>query len=114
MKLDRRLRRLRRTPALRRLVTETRLSPDQFILPLFVAEGRGVRRPVASMPGVHQLSVDEAVIDARAAWTEGVPAVLLFGLPRGEGRDRQRRLRPDRAGARGGARHPPRRAGHGR
>lgn len=82
MRLDRRLRRLRRTPALRRLVRETRLSPDQFILPLFVCEGRQVRREVASMPGVHQLSVDEAVVEAGGAWLDGVPAVLLFGLPR--------------------------------
>jgi porphobilinogen synthase len=81
MKLARRLRRLRRTPALRRLVRETRLSPDQFILPLFACEGRGVRREVSSMPGVHQLSVDEVVKEAAGAWADGVPAVLLFGLP---------------------------------
>ena len=82
MKLARRLRRVRRTPALRRLVREARLSSDQFILPLFVCEGRQVRREVASMPGVHQLSVDEAVVEAGGAWLDGVPAVLLFGLPR--------------------------------
>ena len=81
MKIDRRLRRLRRTPALRRLVQETRLSADQFIMPLFVCEGRQVRREVTSMPGVYQLSVDEAVVEAAAAWSDGVPAVLLFGLP---------------------------------
>ena len=81
LNLRRRLRRLRRTPALRSLVREARLSPDQFILPLFVAEGGGVRREVSSMPGVFQLSVDETVVEARAAWGDGVPAVLLFGLP---------------------------------
>jgi porphobilinogen synthase len=79
--LTRRLRRLRRSPALRALVRETRLSADQFILPLFVCEGTRVRRPVSSMPGVFQLSVDEAAAEASAAWADGVPAVLLFGLP---------------------------------
>jgi porphobilinogen synthase len=79
--LTRRLRRLRRTPGLRGLVRETRLSIDQLIYPLFVCEGRGVRREVGSMPGVHQLSVDEAVRECEAAYTEGIPAVLLFGLP---------------------------------
>ena len=81
MKLRRRLRRLRRTPALRRLVRETRLSVDQLILPLFVCEGSGIRGEVSSMPGVFQLSVDEAGAEAAAAFGEGVPAVLLFGLP---------------------------------
>ncbi|HXG88343.1 MAG TPA: porphobilinogen synthase [Vicinamibacterales bacterium] len=76
-----RLRRLRRTPALRSLVRETRLAADQFILPLFVCEGRQVRREVSSMPGVYQLSVDEAVKEAAGAWADGVPGVLLFGLP---------------------------------
>jgi porphobilinogen synthase len=79
--LTRRLRRLRRTPALRAMVRETRLAADQLILPLFVAEGTGQRREVSSMPGVFQLSVDEAVAEAREAWADGVPAVLLFGLP---------------------------------
>ena len=81
LNLPRRLRRLRRTPALRGLVREARLSPDQFILPMFVTEGTGVRREVSSMPGVSNLSVDEAVTEARGAWADGVPAVLLFGLP---------------------------------
>lgn len=81
LNLRRRLRRLRRTPALRALVREARLSPDQFILPLFVAGGMSGRREVSSMPGVSQMSVDEAVIEARAAWNDGIPAVLLFGLP---------------------------------
>ena len=79
--LTRRPRRLRRTEAIRSLVRETRLTPDCFILPLFVCEGRGVRREVSSMPGVFQLSVDEAVKEAAAAKADGVPGVLLFGLP---------------------------------
>jgi porphobilinogen synthase len=79
--LTRRLRRLRRTPALRAMVREHRLSADQLILPLFVTEGGRARREVSSMPGVFQLSVDEAVAEANAASGEGVPAVLLFGLP---------------------------------
>ena len=79
--LPRRPRRLRRTEAIRSLVRETRLTPDCFIYPLFVCEGHGVRRPISSMPGVFQLSVDEAVKEAAGAKSEGVPAVLLFGLP---------------------------------
>ncbi len=79
--LTRRPRRLRRTDAIRRLVRETHLTPDCFIYPLFVCEGRGQRRAVPSMPGVFQLSVDEAVKEAAAAHGDGVPAVLLFGLP---------------------------------
>jgi porphobilinogen synthase len=74
-------RRLRRTPALRALIRETRLSPDNFIYPLFVCTGEAQRREVGSMPGVFQLSVDEAVREAAAAKAEGVPGVLLFGLP---------------------------------
>ena len=81
--LTHRLRRLRRTPTLRALVRETRLSPDQLVYPLFVCEGEGVRREVGSMPGVFQLSVDEAVAEARAARADGVAGVLLFGLPSG-------------------------------
>jgi porphobilinogen synthase len=79
--LTRRPRRLRRTEAIRTLVRETRLTPDCFILPLFVCEGRGVKREVSSMPGVYQLSVDETVKEAAAAKADGVPGVLLFGLP---------------------------------
>ena len=81
MDLSRRPRRLRRTPAIRALVRETRLSADQLVYPLFVCEGSGVRRAVSSMPGVFQLSVDEAVREAKAARADGVGAVLLFGLP---------------------------------
>jgi porphobilinogen synthase len=74
-------RRLRRTEALRRLVRETRLDPGQFILPLFVRAGRGVRQPVESMAGCFQTSVDEMLVDARAARDAGVGGVLLFGIP---------------------------------
>ncbi|HZM58886.1 MAG TPA: porphobilinogen synthase, partial [Vicinamibacterales bacterium] len=79
--LTRRPRRLRRNEAIRSLVRETRLTPDCFIYPLFVCPGRGVRREIGSMPGVFQLSVDEAVKEAAAAKADGVPAVILFGLP---------------------------------
>ena len=81
LKLTRRLRRLRHTETLRTMVRETRLSPDMFILPLFVCEGEGIRREVSSMPGVFNLSVDEAVKEAAAAYADGVKSVLLFGLP---------------------------------
>ena len=81
MKLTRRLRRLRHGETMRALVRETRLTPDVFMLPLFVCEGEGVRREVSSMPGVFNLSVDEAVKEARAAAGDGVRSVLLFGLP---------------------------------
>jgi porphobilinogen synthase len=63
------------------MVRETRLSPDMFILPLFVCEGEGVRREVSSMPGVFNLSVDEAVRETAAARADGIKSVLLFGLP---------------------------------
>jgi porphobilinogen synthase len=82
--LRRRPRRLRRTAGIRALVRETRLSPDNFIYPLFVCPGEGQRREVGSMPGVYQLSVDEAVREAAAAKSDGVPGVLLFGLPEGK------------------------------
>ena len=79
--LTRRMRRLRRTETMRALVRETRLSPDMFVLPLFVCEGQGVRREVPSMPGVFNLSVDEAVKEVEAARGDGIRSVLLFGLP---------------------------------
>ena len=79
--LPHRPRRLRRSAAIRGMVRETRLSADMFVLPLFVCSGEGQRREVSSMPGVHQLSVDEIVKEARAANGDGVPGVLLFGLP---------------------------------
>jgi porphobilinogen synthase len=74
-------RRLRRTETLRGMVRETLLTPKDFVLPLFVMPGKGRRNPVPSMPGVFQLSVDEAVKEAKLAHTHGVPAVILFGLP---------------------------------
>jgi len=75
-------RRLRKNETLRRMVRETRLSPDDFIYPLFVTPGRKVRKEISSMPGVAQLSVDLAVEEAREAHRLGIPAVLLFGIPR--------------------------------
>src|SRR5690348_13606030 len=76
-----RLRRLRRTEPLRSLVRETRLTPESFVYPMFVCPGQGVRKEVRSMPGVCNLSVDEAVKEAREAKSLGVPAIILFGLP---------------------------------
>lgn len=74
-------RRLRRTPALRALVRETQLAPDDLVLPLFVLDGQGHREPVASMPGVERLTVDLVAAEALSALELGVPAVLLFGVP---------------------------------
>ena len=74
-------RRLRQSPALRRLVRETSLDPGQLVLPLFVRSGRKVRRPITSMPGVFQLSLDEVLREAAQALKAGVPALLLFGIP---------------------------------
>ena len=76
-----RLRRLRQSPALRRMVGETRLSAAQLVLPLFVRPGRKIRRPINAMPGVFQLSPDELVREAARAHELGVPGVLLFGIP---------------------------------
>jgi porphobilinogen synthase len=76
-----RLRRLRRTAALRSIVRETRLTPESFVYPLFVCPGERVRKEVRSMPGVFNLSVDQAVKEAESAHSLGVPAVILFGLP---------------------------------
>ena len=74
-------RRLRQSAPLRRLVSETRLSVEQLVLPLFVRAGRKLRREVEAMPGVYQLSADELLRDAAKAHELGVPAVLLFGIP---------------------------------
>jgi porphobilinogen synthase len=76
-----RLRRLRQSEGLRRLVRETTLAVDDLILPLFVAPGQGVREPISSMPGHYQLSLDELAREVREVAVLGVPAVLLFGLP---------------------------------
>jgi porphobilinogen synthase len=76
-----RLRRLRSTSAMRSLVRETYLRPGMLIYPLFVCEGEGVRREVGSMPGVFNLSIDEAVMEVEACATLGVGGVILFGVP---------------------------------
>src|SRR5918996_2881375 len=76
-----RLRRTRRTAGLRGLVRETELSPSDFIYPIFVAAGEDVRNPIASMPGIFQLSINHAVEEARRAYDLGIPGVLLFGIP---------------------------------
>ena len=81
LNLTKRLRRLRQSESMRALVRETRLAPDMFVLPLFVCEGEGIRREIASMPGVFNLSVDEAVKEVAAAKGDGINSVLLFGLP---------------------------------
>lgn len=76
-----RLRRMRQTDSLRSLVRETRLTPTSFIYPLFVCPGEGVRKEISSMPGVFNLSVDEAVNEAHKAKSLGVGGIILFGLP---------------------------------
>ncbi len=87
-----RLRRLRRSEPLRRLVRETRVTRDDLVLPLFAVEGRGVREPVPSMPGVLRQSVDALADEAKRVADLGLPAVILFGIPatkdaRGSGAD---------------------------
>lgn len=74
-------RRLRRTDAIRSLVRETRLAPENFVLPLFVCPGTGVRREISSMPGVFNLSIDETTKEVAAAYDAGVRSIILFGLP---------------------------------
>ncbi len=77
----RRMRRLRRTAALRRLVAEARLSPDDLVAPLFVREGTAEPRPIASMPGEVQHSLDSLVVEAKRLVSLGVPGLILFGVP---------------------------------
>jgi len=77
----RRLRRLRRTPALRRLVAEARLGPDDLVAPLFVREGTAEAVPIASMPGEVQHSLDSLVVEAKRLVSLGVPGLILFGVP---------------------------------
>ncbi len=89
-------RRLRRTEALRRLVAETRLHADQFVLPLFVVPGQNVREPIASLPGHHHISPDRIVAEVSEARQAGVRAVLLFGEP--ETKDEQGRSATDAKG----------------
>ena len=74
-------RRMRATEGFRRMIRETRLSPDNLILPLFVTDGTGVKDPIPSMPGQFRLSADTLVETARSAHGAGVPAIMLFGLP---------------------------------
>ena len=76
-----RLRRLRRTPALRRLVRETTLQADNFIYPLFVCPGKGIKREIPSLPGQFHFSVDELPREAEEIARLGIPGVILFGLP---------------------------------
>ena len=78
---DIRMRRLRRNESLRALVRETSLNPGDLIYPLFICPGEGVRNPISSMPGVFNLSVDEALRDAEEAASLGIAGLLLFGLP---------------------------------
>ncbi|MFO0752028.1 MAG: porphobilinogen synthase [Thermodesulfovibrionales bacterium] len=76
-----RYRRLRTNSVIRRMVRETAISPDDFIYPLFVTFGKGVRKEISSMPGCFQESVDEAVKNAREVHSLGIPSVILFGIP---------------------------------
>ena len=76
-----RLRNLRQSPGMRKLVRETELSPDDFVMPYFVRPGKGVRQPIASMPGQFQFSVDELVKEARGLAKTGVGSLILFGIP---------------------------------
>jgi porphobilinogen synthase len=76
-----RMRRLRGSETLRRMVRETRLSCDDLVQPLFVVEGSGVREPISSMPGQHRFSVDQLVLECKELADLGVPAVILFGVP---------------------------------
>ena len=75
-------RRLRESPLLRSMVRETALRADDFVYPLFAVHGRGVREPIGSMPGQYRLSIDELLKECKDAASMGIPAVLLFGLPR--------------------------------
>lgn len=74
-------RRLRRNEVIRRMVRETSLSPDDFIYPLFVTYGKGIKREVSSMPGCFQESVDEITKTAKEVYSLGIPAIILFGIP---------------------------------
>lgn len=74
-------RRLRSNDVLRKMVRETHLAPDDFIYPLFVTFGKGVRKKISSMPGCFQLSVDEIVKEAQNVYKLGIPAIILFGIP---------------------------------
>ena len=88
-------RRLRRTASLRELVRETRVEPSDLIYPMFIDDRGPARQPIASMPGIDRLSVEAAVDEARAAFDEGIRAVLLFGLPASKDDRGSRADRPD-------------------
>jgi porphobilinogen synthase len=81
MNLINRPRRLRRNEVIRAMVRETRLTPDDFVYPLFVCEGEGVRREIASMPGCFNLSIDELLKETESARRDGIRSVILFGIP---------------------------------
>src|SRR6266481_2491191 len=74
-------RRLRESPLVRKMVRETALRSENLVYPLFVLHGRGLREPIASMPGQFRLSIDELLKECKDAASMGIPAVLLFGLP---------------------------------
>jgi len=74
-------RRLRRTPAIREMVRETSLTVKDFIAPLFVKHGHGIKDPISTMPGQYQFSVDTIVKEAEELWGMGIPSIILFGLP---------------------------------
>ncbi len=76
-----RMRRLRKNPQIRNMVRETVLTPSDFILPMFVIEGKDVRNPISSMPGHYQLSIENLVKEARDAWDRGIQSIILFGIP---------------------------------
>src|SRR5215472_15350123 len=82
-----RMRRLRTSEPMRSLVRETRLEPSQFILPLFVCPGEGVRKEISAMPGNYQLSVDEFVKECEEVRSLGIGGIIVFGLP--ESKDEQ-------------------------
>ncbi|HNF99281.1 MAG TPA: porphobilinogen synthase, partial [Pseudomonadota bacterium] len=81
-------RRMRRSDGLRRMIRETRLSVDNLVYPIFVCPGRDTRRPISSMPGQAQVSVDQAVIEAKECFDLGIPSVILFGVPDDAKKDR--------------------------
>ena len=78
---DYRPRRMRQNDAFRRMIRETILTPNDFILPLFAVSGKGIKNPIPSMPGHYQLSVDNLIGLAKEAYDEGIPGIMLFGLP---------------------------------
>ncbi len=94
--------RLRRTEAMRSFVRETRLTPEGFVYPLFVCPGEGIRKEVRSMPGVYNLSIDEAVKEVRRVKSLGIPSVILFGC-----RKRRTKSPPKRGPEDGIVQRPP-------